>query len=187
MSDVSFDTVNEIKNLKRKCALQQFCHYELASRVGLTAKILNVTLVLLSGLTVLSTTDHAKALLDNKGGPMQSQVSALFAILVFLLTLLRMELRFSEIANSFRAGGDAFTRYLRKIDMLIPVLDSMQGDEINRLGMQLTDEYSRIADFAREIPGRDFLRLKQKHLQRKAVSKALDENPFLNLSDKKSR
>ena len=187
MTDISFDTVKEIKNLKRKSALQQFCHYELASRVGLAARILNVTLVLLSGLTVLSTTDHAKALLDIKGGPMQSQVSALFAILVFLLTLLRMELRFAEIANSFKAGGDAFTRYLRKIDMLIPTLDSMQDDEIDRLGLQLTDEYTRIADSAREIPGRDFLRLKQKHLQRTAMSRALDEDPFSNLSEIKSR
>lgn len=187
MTDSIRQTTKEIKNLKRKSALQQFCHFELASRVAFTAKALNITLALLSGLTVLSTTDHFKVLLDAIGGPTQSQVAAAFAVPTFLIVLLRMELRLSEISVAFKASGDAFTRYLRKIDMLLPKLDSMENYEIERLGEQLTDEYSRIADFAREIPGCHFLRLKQKHLQQKAMSKALDETPFRNLSEIKSR
>ncbi len=176
------ETIKEIKNLKRKTALQQYCNYELASRISLRARVLNVSLVLLSGITVLSTTDHAKMLLDAVGGPNQPLVSAFFSSVVFLMMLLRMELRFSEIANSFKSGGDAYTRFLRKIDMLIPRLDSMQVDEIQQLGAQLTDEYGNIVHFAREIPGRDFLRLKQQFLQRKAISKALDSDPFQDLS-----
>ena len=186
MTDSKTETINEIKNVKRKTALQQFCNYELASRVSLTSRVLSTTLVLLSGITVLSTTDHAKLLMDAIGGPNQSHVTALFSIVVFLMMLLRLELRLSERAVSFRSGGDAYTRLLRKIDMLLPRLEVMQVDELERLGAQLTDEYGGIVHFAREIPGHEFLRLKQNFLQRKAISRALDKDPFQNISDIKN-
>lgn len=183
MTDCTNETVNEIKNLKRKCALQQNCHYELASRVSFSSKVLNVSLVLLSAVTVLSTTDHVEVLLDADSKLLQRHISALFSVLVFLLMLLKLELRLAEIASSFKAGGDAFTRFLRKVDMLLPTLDSKQANEIERLGAQLTDEYTRITDFARDIPTHDFLRLKQRHLQQIAKSRALDTDPFLSLKD----
>ena len=183
MTDGTNRAIEEIRNLKRKSALQQYCHYELARRVSLTSKVLNISLLLLSAATVLSTTDHVDVLLEASSKPLQRHISAILSISVFLLMLVRLELRLAEIASSFKSGGDAHTRILRKIDMILSTLDSKQSDELEGIGVQLTDEYVNITDSSREIPGRDFLRLKQTYLQRKAKSRALDEDPFLNLSD----
>lgn len=182
MTNRGVQTIEEIKNLKRKCALQQHCHFELASRIEVNSKVLNVSLVLLSGLTMLSTTAHADIIFSDVIDVItQRRLAAILSAAVFLLMLLRLELRLSEISSGFTAGGDAHTRFLRKIDMLIPTLDSLPVEEIERLGVQLTDEYVSITAFARTIPGRDFLRLKQRHLQRKAMSKALDADPYSSL------
>ncbi|MDE2854317.1 MAG: hypothetical protein OXN88_09120 [Chloroflexota bacterium] len=188
MTDYATETIKEIKNLKRKSALQQHCHFELANRVNVSSKVLNVLLILLSGLTMLSTTAHADILLTDVVDELtKRRVSALFSVALFLLMLLRLELRLADIVLAFKSSGDAHTRFLRSIDMQLTTLDSLTNTEAVKLGEQLTREYSAVVDSAREIPSNHLLRLKQKFLQQKKMSKRLDEDPFQDLKEMRKR
>ncbi len=188
MTDCVSQTIEEIKNLKRKSALQQHCHFELASRVNVSSKVLNVSLILLSGLTMLSTTVHAEILLTEVLDEFtKRRISALLSVALFLMMLLRLELRLSDIVLAFKSSGDAHTRFLRSVDMQLASMDSLADYEVVKLGEQLTREYSAVVDSAREIPSNHLLRLKQSFLQQKAISKRLDEDPFQDLKEMRQR
>lgn len=181
-------TVEEIKNVKRKTAQQQFCHNELANSYARRAKILDVSLTLLSALAVISTTAEANIiLLDFIDINSQRRTAAFLTLIVFIMTLLRMEIRLSDIASSYRIAGEAHTRFLRQVDMKLTTVDSMTDEQIADLAFQLTEQYTGVTESAPSISSKNFMKLKQKFLQQKAISKELDNSPFLSIEEIKKK
>ena len=188
MTPSSAKIVDEIKNIKRKTALQQHCHFVLSDRFNERSTLLNGLLLLLSTLTMLSTTVHAELLLlDIIDEATLRKMSAFLSIALFLTMILRLFVRWSDAASAYGTSANAYTRFLRKLDMMLTSLDELSSDELERLGAQLTSEYLVIADQAQSISDDDLLSLKQEHLQKVAVSKELDKDPFMSISDIKRR
>lgn len=188
MTTSSAKIVDEIKNIKRKTALQQHCHFELSEQFNQRSTVLNGLLLLLSTLTMLSTTIHAELLLlDIIDKATLRKMSAFLSIALFLLMILRLFLKWSDIASAYGSSANAYTRFLRKLDMILTSLEELSTDELERLGTQLTSEYLVIAEQANVISDDDLLCLKQKHLQKIAVSRELDKNPFQSISEIKRK
>ena len=179
--------IAEIKNIKRKTALQQYCHNEQATLYAKRAKWFDIVLIVLSALAMLLTTSAAEILFLGILDKLSIvRASAFLTLIVFALTVLRLALKWRDAASSSLAAGDAFTRLLRKLDMQLTSLDSLTEEQLKQEGMQITEAYNSVVDFVPMLPSERFMELKRDYLQQKEISKELDSNAFRSLDEIKS-
>lgn len=174
--------IKELRNLKRKTRLMQYCQGEMAETYSNWARWLNRATTLFAGLAVIATTVEAKLLVGNLANDIALQrLAACFSIAVFLLMILRLDSHWSTAAGEYANGLKAYTRFLRRIDLILESLDGKSVAELEEISKGLSDEYSDVCEASPTIPSKKFLRLKQSHLQIYELSRALDENPFVDL------
>ncbi|MCB9452377.1 MAG: hypothetical protein H6672_13150 [Anaerolineaceae bacterium] len=172
------EIVTELNNLKRKAALMQDCHGRLSERFSSWESKSSIIITVFAAVAFIATTAETKTLFDFVSENDLKRVAALCSLIVFLSTLVKLETRWGMKASAHQATLNAFTRYLRHIDMILKSVDNKSYEELEAIALQLTTEYSNIGDFSPNIPSAQFLDLKQKHLQKVAISRALDANPF---------
>jgi hypothetical protein len=174
--------IKELRNLKRKARLMQYCHGQMAETYSNRACWLSRITILLAGLAVLATTAEAKLLTDPIADETSLQrAAAVFSITVFLLTILRMDNQWATFAGEHQTSLHSFTRFLRNIDITLEGLDGKPLSELEDISTKILNEYSDICEASPSISSRRFLRLKQEHLQIYHISRAVDDNPFVDL------
>jgi hypothetical protein len=180
-SDIKQRLITEITNLKRKTALMQFCHGELATAYASYDKTHSICVALLAGLAAIITSAESRLILFEVEEGVLSGIAALITLVLFFVTLLRYEMQLSAKAGEHSSSLKSYTRFLRRLDMTLETLENKKTSEIEQISKDLANDYSDISDASPKIPSRQFIKLKQKHLQNIAVSRKLDTNPFLSI------
>lgn len=181
------EIILELKNLKRKTALMQACHGQMAEHLGTLESQSSIIVTLFAAFAIIATTAEARAILNFASEEDLRRVAALFSLIVFFATLLKLETRWGAKAASHTATLKAFTRFLRQLDITLKALDDKSDDELELLGTQLASEYSDICEISPDIPTRKFLKLKQKHVQNIGLSREIDKTPFLSLREMRKK
>ena len=184
MIDARQELIEEIRNIKRKAGLQQYCHSVQTSRYSGRAKTLDVALIVMSALAMLLTTSAADILF---GGILDEVTvmrgSAFLTFVVFIMSLLIQALRWRDLARSSQMAGNGFTRFLRRLDMRLTTIDTFSVEQLQEIGTQVTEEYNNLVDFVPDIPSKRFMRLKHMYLTQKEISRQMDKNPLLSAKE----
>jgi hypothetical protein len=174
--------IKELRNLKRKARLMQYCHGQLAGTYANRARWLTRITTLLAGLAVIATTAEAQLIAGSIVNETSLQrIAAIFSITVFLLMILRMDNQWEILAGKHSAGLNAFTRFLRQIDIILESLDGKPLDDLESISKDLANEYSDVCEASPAISSDKFLKLKRSHLQIYKISRAIDDNPFVDI------
>lgn len=175
------DIIRELDNLKRKTALMQACHGQLAENLSWLENLSSILITIISFLAIIATTAEARTLLWSVSESDLKSLAALCSLAVFFATLVKFETRWGAKAAAHTASLKALTRFLRQLDITLKTLDDKDNAELETLAAQLVTEYSDICEVSPDIPSKQFLKLKQQHLQKIALSRALDKEPFTNI------
>lgn len=177
---VSEQRRKELKNLKDKADLLASIHSRLSDEYSRAhtwlSSILLAISTLLVGLTFISEDFVYKSI--GMSPDVLKWVIGLTSILNFLGILLLAEWRFQDKAASYR---EAVRFYFGIVNRIRKILDS--GEKITEQTMEeIRMEYGRTSSLPK-IPDSRFLKLKQWHLQKVAISRELSSHPFASTSE----
>ncbi len=170
---------NELKSLKNKADQLASIHSRLSDDYGRAhtwiSSILLVISTLLVGMTFISETFVYSSIGLSSNG--LKWVIGITSILNFAGVLLLAEWKFQDKAASHR---EAVRFYFAIVNRIRTMLDN--GEQITEPKLEeIRTEYGR-TNALPKIPDTRFLKLKQWHLQKVAVSRELSKHPFESLS-----
>lgn len=176
--------LQELRSLKDKADLLASIHSKLSDDFyrahNWLSSILLVISTLLVGMTFISE-DFVYSSIGLSSGA-QKWAIGITSILNFAGVLLLAEWRFQEKAATYQEAVRFYFGIVNKIRM---TLDS--GEKITEEKVQeIRNEYGR-TNALPKIPDSRFLKLKQWHLQKVAVSRELNKHPFESISSIKRK
>ncbi|MAC89374.1 hypothetical protein [Maricaulis sp.] len=168
----------EIGGLKRKASAFATAHATLRDRYRFRSRLIEiVSLISSAWLVSLAFSDRAMV---NLVLPWVSQPNIFIGALgvtVFCLTLLQFATRWGARADAHGLALENYASITKSARRLLNDIDSLDAAELSRL----RDQYEFVNANSIEIPERQFLALKQRHLVKVEISKKLDNRPGLNL------
>ena len=175
---------SRLKELRRKADLQTTAHAWLRDYYG----TINSTLTLVSLLAgivlvslVLVSPVAAQAALGLPTGAYQGLVATL-AIVNFSIVVILLAWRFDVLAARHELAVDHYSRFASDAALALS-----RNEEVSLVELENFQRRYLQSTTLPRIPEKRFLRLKQWHLQKIGVSRALDRNPFGSLANVRSR
>lgn len=166
-----------LKKLKERANLQATCHaimrdYYSVWNFWLTIGALIPTAALL--LFPLTTDDFIGNALHLTPNAFKL-INAAVALFAFIMVLMQMVWRPDSRSKAHKRAVEHFTAAKYEIRLLL------EQQDVSKADVQRVEEEYLDVQWLPVIEDRRFLRLKQKHLQKIALSKKLDDNPWLRL------
>lgn len=173
-----------VKSLRDKANMQASCHSVLSDRYNRAHTILMSVVLFLStflvGITFIS--DQFVQATVGVQPDILRWITGLTSILIFAAGLLLSQWNFAGKAVDHRA---AVRHYFAVVNRARYLLDSGE-DVTERMVNELRSEYEH-TEALPKIPESQFLKLKQHHLRKVAISKELDRTPHASLRQIRKR
>ncbi|UTR12732.1 hypothetical protein MM300_10855 [Evansella sp. LMS18] len=179
------DYKNELKKIKSKAEKSRQAHFDLAEKKSLLRDILHyITLILSSFVAILTFADYQRFLPIIPNLTQDNFVLGVgfLASFVFLLTVTEEFKRWGEEAQQHLYTGKQLTSLIRDCDSLIKNESLLEGAVTN-----IREKYILINELSPPIPDKEFLKAKQRYLNKRAISEYLDEHPHLTVGEAKKR
>lgn len=171
--------INQIKKLRKKAENSRNAYFMLSSRYRLYSNLLHFLMLLGSTIVAILTFanfDVFLPLIKSLTEPVYKVVIGLLASLVFIFTVIEEFLNLSKKASEYESAGKLLTSFIRYADS-IEKRENVTGEDVDHL----TLHYTLICETTPIIPDKYFLKAKR-HLYRKIeISRALENNPYMNI------
>lgn len=170
----------EVKRLNKKAELTRSCHSELVDDLRKWSLWFSAYVTLGSGIGTI--TIFAKI-------PDEYFILwGLFMGSIFLVSSIPSIYNFNKEIEDRSIAINMLGKWIRDAQNFgnIEILEMSKEQAIKRQ-KELMENYKEIMDKSPTIPNKKFLKLKQNHLQKVAISKEMDNSPFLTIEEIKAK
>lgn len=185
IQDESSEVRRTAKSLRNRANMLATCHSVMSDHYRKWDTILLSTILVLSTFSVGVTFISDQFVQQTTGiSPNALKwINGLLAILTFAAGLLLSQWRLADKAAEHRTAVRHYFAVLHRIRTLLESNATITKDMLE----QLRDEYEDATEGIPKIPDSQFLKLKQYHLQKVAISKELEKTPHSSIKQIRQR
>lgn len=166
--------IEEVKKLCRKADQTRSIHNSIKGKKALWRRILTLYVTVGSAISAM--------LIFADIDPKFQTVVGCFLASVFIASLIPGALNFDSEISERTSAVHLWGKWLKDANNFCRGdLSHFSDEELKAEQKQMVDEYKKVMENTPQISEDDFNKYKQKHLQKVAISKALDNTPFKSL------
>jgi|GEM_PF-5296433 len=171
---MNLNLIEELKNLCRKADQTRSIHNSIKGRKAFWNRLITLYVTVGSAISAM--------LIFADIDPKYQTLFGFFVASVFIASLIPNALNFGTEIAERTSAVHLWGRWLKDADRFCNSdLSHLSDQDFKTEQEQMVDEYKKVMDNTPQISEDDFNRYKQKHLQKVAISKALDKTPFKSL------
>lgn len=178
MNGLTIGFRSEVERIKRVSDMLCSAHSGLRDRYARRARFLDIGILAFSTwLTALAFVQPGvrASLFPLRLDPQIS--SGILAVCTFFLSLVQFKVDWKRVSEAHRRASHDYADVHREAGYLLGRPDAVDDSE----GRRLLERYDFVSATAVQIPEKEFLRQKRRHLNKVAISRYLDLYPFASV------